>query len=106
MEAPFPFRSVGGNFLWREKTPQQQQGRTTEQTQKTDKQTGTMVGRPDVEVIGLSLRKLAYIFNTRLKHLETLERRLKNFETLFRTSDLEFVVATTKNRQNSGRRTN
>ena len=65
-----------------------------------------MVGRPDVEVIGLSLRKLAYIFNTRLKHLETLERRLKNFETHFRTSDLEFVVATTKNRQNSGRRTN
>ena len=41
-----------------------------------------------------SLRKLAYIFNTRLKRLETLERRLKNFETLFRTSDLEFVVAT------------
>ena len=41
---------------------------------------------------GFSLRKLAYNFCTRLKRLETLERRLKNFETLFRTSDLEFVV--------------
>ena len=31
---PFPVGSVGGNFLWREKTPRQQQGRTTEQTQE------------------------------------------------------------------------
>ena len=36
--------------------------------------------------------KLAWNFCTSLKRFKTLERRLKNFETLFQTSDLEFVV--------------
>ena len=49
-----------------------------------------------------SLRKLAWIFCTRLKRLETLERRLKNFETLFRTSDLEFVVPQSSIQERNG----
>ena len=43
---PLPFCFVGGNFLWREKTPRQQQGRTTEQTQENG-QADRYYGRKD-----------------------------------------------------------
>ena len=79
-------------------------GEQKSKPKKTDKQTGTTVGRTDFWAMDFSLRKLAYIFNTRLKRLETLERRLKNFETLFRTSDLEFVVGDLPGNQNERQR--
>ena len=90
--APLSLGSVGGNFLWREKHRSNNKGEQKGKPKKTDKQTGTTVGRTDFCAMDFSLRKLAYNFNTRLKRLETLRRRWKNFPTLFRTSDLEFVV--------------
>ena len=76
---PFPVGSVGGNFLWQKKHRDNNKGEQQSKPKKTDKQTGTTVGRPDVEVIGLSLRKLLRFAN-HLSFFFSHETRLSTFE--------------------------